>query len=238
MISILVPSRTDAYIDRLIASFKASQPDWRRMTELIVADDGLSEACRQRHPEAMFVLCPIPFIFARNVNLAAESASGHLFILNDDTRIVSANFVGALESVVNSDVAAGYGVLGARVLRNTGNLAQTQPVPAGEIHEIAPTPENLQGTLPFIAVLIPRTIWREVGRLDEQFDGYGWEDNDYAMRVREAGYRLGIFGGVSVDHERHGTFRVYEARLDEMCERSRQRFDSKWGKGKTNRVWT
>ena len=39
-----------------------------------------------------------------------------------------------------------------------------------------------------------------VGLLDERFDCYGGDDDDYCYRVRKAGLKIGIFDGCFVDH--------------------------------------
>jgi GT2 family glycosyltransferase len=52
----------------------------------------------------------------------------------------------------------------------------------------------------FVCVFIPRRTIDAVGLLDERFTAYGWEDNDYCRRVREAGLKIGIFDGCYVDH--------------------------------------
>jgi hypothetical protein len=52
----------------------------------------------------------------------------------------------------------------------------------------------------FICVLIPRRTIDTVGMLDERFVGYGMDDDDYSLRVRKAGLKLGIYDGCFVDH--------------------------------------
>jgi GT2 family glycosyltransferase len=52
----------------------------------------------------------------------------------------------------------------------------------------------------FVCVFVPRRTLEAVGLLDEQFVGYGCDDDDYCLRVRKAGLKIGIFDGCFVDH--------------------------------------
>ena len=51
-----------------------------------------------------------------------------------------------------------------------------------------------------ICVFIPRGTLETVGLLDDRFIGYGCDDDDYCLRVRKAGLKIGIFDGCFVDH--------------------------------------
>ena len=52
----------------------------------------------------------------------------------------------------------------------------------------------------FVCVYIPRSTIDSVGLLDERFVGYGLDDDDYSLRVRDAGLKIGIFDRCFVDH--------------------------------------
>jgi GT2 family glycosyltransferase len=45
----------------------------------------------------------------------------------------------------------------------------------------------------FIAVLIPRRTIEAVGLLDEDYDCYSHQDDDYCHRVRKAGLKIGRY---------------------------------------------
>ena len=69
-----------------------------------------------------------------------------------------------------------------------------------------------------------------VGPLDE---GYGmgfFEDDDYCRRVRETGKRVVCAEDVFVHHELSASFnKIDKKERDELFERSRRYFESKWG---------
>jgi GT2 family glycosyltransferase len=64
------------------------------------------------------------------------------------------------------------------------------------------------GLLAFFCAIIRREALDEVGMLSEEYGiGYG-EDDDYCIRMRQAGWKLGIANDAWVDHDHHATYRV------------------------------
>lgn len=62
------------------------------------------------------------------------------------------------------------------------------------------------GSLAFFCVAIRREVINKVGLLDEKF-GLGWfEDDDYTIRVRNAGYTIMIVDDVLIHHEHSASF--------------------------------
>jgi GT2 family glycosyltransferase len=63
------------------------------------------------------------------------------------------------------------------------------------------------GLVAFFCTVMPRRTLDEVGLLSEDYGlGYG-EDDDYCIRVRRAGYQLGVARDVYVHHDHHVTYR-------------------------------
>jgi len=88
-----------------------------------------------------------------------------------------------------------------------------------------------------VCVLIPRRTIETVGLLDERFGGltangqriYGWDDNDYCRRVRNAGLKIGIHDGCYVDHgSLKSTFRG-DPRAAGDISAGRELYLAKWG---------
>jgi GT2 family glycosyltransferase len=52
----------------------------------------------------------------------------------------------------------------------------------------------------FICVLIPRRTINLIGMLDERYECYSHQDDDYCFRIRKAGLEIGIHDGCFVDH--------------------------------------
>lgn len=87
------------------------------------------------------------------------------------------------------------------------------------------------GLVAFFCTIIPRRVLREVGLLSEEYGlGYG-EDNDYCLRLRAAGYNLGIARDVYVHHDHHATYRalIGDAGIDELGRANAEKLMSKFG---------
>jgi hypothetical protein len=85
----------------------------------------------------------------------------------------------------------------------------------------------------FVCVYIPRTVIDRVGLLDERYVGYGYDDDDYCKRVRDAGLKLAVSGKCIVEHASlPSTFRsgqeVSQERFSEMFALNRRLFEEKW----------
>jgi GT2 family glycosyltransferase len=86
------------------------------------------------------------------------------------------------------------------------------------------------GSLNFFCVMIPRSVWEEVGELDEAFGIGLFEDDDYSMRVRSAGYEIGCAEDVFVHHHLAASIGTLSREVHcEMFEQNRRYFESKWG---------
>jgi GT2 family glycosyltransferase len=76
-----------------------------------------------------------------------------------------------------------------------------------------------------------REVFESVGPLDERFGVGTLEDEDYAVRVREAGYRVVCAEDVFVHHFGHASFDELAASGDyqRLLARNRSLFEQKWG---------
>lgn len=220
MISVVIPSASDALLSECLESLERSEPGWIAQHEVIVVDDGIGEAVKRRFTDVKFVPGVKPFIFARNVNIGFRAASGHPMVMNDDVTVCSPRFLSSLESVLVS--AYEYGMISPRIIRNVGNPDQ--------MHTTERLRETEQ-TLCMVAVVIRREAWRQIGELDERFTGYGFEDDDYSLRATMAGWKRGVTGLAVVDHRIHGTFGKFSREeLLRAFGRNKRLFVEKWGR--------
>lgn len=165
-----------------------------------------------------------PFVFARNVNLGIEAAGDDdVILLNDDALLQTP---GGFTALSNMAMLPAYGVISS-ACNNVGNVRQhisghDRQCPryiamfgaAGvecrhgfdacpECDPCTCRPGGLRDEprmVCFVCVLIPRRTIQAVGLLDPRFVGYGMDDDDYCLRVRNAGLKIGIFDGCYVDH--------------------------------------
>jgi glycosyltransferase involved in cell wall biosynthesis len=144
-----------------------------------------------------------PFIFARNCNQGITVAgTDDVVLLNDDALL--------------KDSPHGFELLGD-ICHSFGYGAMCPGFTVGSVgthnlinrmrYDDAIREEKTM--LVFACVYIPRNTIDRVGLLDERFAvnaggpgarGYGLEDDDYSLRIRQAGLKLGVYDGVLVDH--------------------------------------
>ena len=82
----------------------------------------------------------------------------------------------------------------------------------------------------FFCVMLPREVYESIGGLDEQFVPGFFEDDDYCLRLGQAGYRIACAEDVFVYHELSASFdQLALAKRAAIFERNKALFEAKWG---------
>ena len=76
--------------------------------------------------------------------------------------------------------------------------------------------------------LMRKEAVRQVGLWDERYNPGNWEDTDYAMQLRKAGWLVRVARSVYLHHEGHKTF---GADLAKLMNENKEKFLRKWGVG-------
>jgi GT2 family glycosyltransferase len=186
-LAVIIPSRRLENLTECVGAVRRHEPDM----PIVVVPDGVSFPSFA--PGLDFVAGLRPFVYARNINLGiGAAASLHdpegFILLNDDALLQTPGGFTALGE--DADQRRDYGVISA-VTNSAGNPNQYSRG-SGFREEFK--------TLCFVCVLITARAIRRVGALDERFTAYGWEDNDFCRRTREARLKLGISENCFVDH--------------------------------------
>jgi GT2 family glycosyltransferase len=93
---------------------------------------------------------------------------------------------------------------------------------AGESFEIS--------MLTMFCMAMRRDVMEKIGKLDERFGMGMFEDDDYAMRIRMAGYRIFCMEDVFIHHFGSVSFRSYGDDIyQKVLEENRKKFEEKWG---------
>lgn len=226
--SVIIPSRTPANLKAAIACIRASQEKCR----IIVVDDcepGELAAHQAAGPEALrkdveVVAGVKPFCFARNINLGIRAAGqDDVILLNDDACLATHFGFSYLASQARSDSGDACGVLSAGITAAVGNPEQIA-LPGTRVRIAS------HHTLVFVCVYIRRWVLDAVGLLDERYEAYGYDDDDYCERVRQHGLSLGIFDGCVVEHGvLPSTYRGDTSASLADLKPNRERFVEKWG---------
>lgn len=173
--------------------------------------------------------------FAGANNLAVESATGeYLIFLNPDT-LVTPGWIGRLMRHLEADLPVGAV---AAVTNFSGNETKVNFDYADLLGM-----ENFAKSLaadwarracdidvaPLYCVLVPKSVWNAVGGLDAGFEIGMFEDDDFSLRVKKAGFRVIAAEDCFIHHFGNGSFSKLSSEQSlRIFELNKQRFESKW----------
>jgi len=82
--------------------------------------------------------------------------------------------------------------------------------------------------------MIRKSAFQKVGFFDERFTPGNYEDFDYSVRLRRAGYKLVVAESVWLPHVMHATCERLD--LPTLLEDNRQKFVEQWGAEKLHEM--
>jgi GT2 family glycosyltransferase len=172
--------------------------------EIIIVAAGDDDSTVRRHVPPLHKVLTLEGLFnkSRLINIGAQYARGsYLVLLHDDTEIVSLDW---LASMLGFCRQPEIGVVGAKLITRAGLIAHAGTVLGIKGLTGLPlrkfprnTPHNFgrsRGTRNCSAVsgaclMVRKSIFEQVGGLDEELAD-AFEDVDFCLKVREAGYRI------------------------------------------------
>jgi GT2 family glycosyltransferase/SAM-dependent methyltransferase len=177
--------------------------------------------------------------FAGGNNFAARLAQGeYLVLLNPDT-VLTDGWLERLLRPIEKDPGVG---LVAPVSNFSGNETKVNTYYRSleEMEDfasecaIARRGESIGvDVAPLFCGLLRRKVWDEVGELDEGFEIGTFEDDDFSLRVRKAGYRIVTAEDCFIHHFGNGSFgKLEQDESHRIFKKNKQRFEDKW-----NTVW-
>jgi GT2 family glycosyltransferase len=209
--------------------------------EVIVVDNSSSDGTQayltdmmEREPRLRCVFNKSNRGFAGGNNDGLKIASGSFLILLNSDCVVTKNWIEGLTALPAQDPAIG---LAGPVSNSVGNEQRifTRGITPEEIIEEGLTwVSNSRGgrfeteMLSFFCVAMRRDVLDRVGMLDEDFGLGFYEDDDYCMRARHAGYKLVCAEDVFVYHRGGGSFGRVGNETRKMMKENRRKFENKY----------
>lgn len=210
--------------------------------EVILVDNGSNDGTPERFAETFagegaLIRNPRNRGFGEACNQGLAAAEGRrAMVLNNDT-LVTPGWYAAMAAALDRDRSVGVAVPrsnhvgGAQLLEGVG-------------YDRAPSPEldafagnrarRLAGrgsVLPRVTGLcmtIRREVLESVGGFDTIFRLGNFEDDDYSLRARLAGWRLWMCDDSYIHHFGHRTFATLPEEYRDLLEENGRRFQAKW----------
>jgi len=213
LVSVIIPTRDKAGLLLRCVSALQSCTSYRSY-EIIVVDSAPDERLPVEFKTSIQSLVPysgIPFNFSRAINLGAGEARGeYLLLLNDDTEAIAD---GWLESMLEHAQRREVGVVGARLVDRHG-----EPNHEGVVLGMWGLPAaNLAfrhwglgdclrdcSAVTAACMMTRRDVFDQLSGFDEGMS-LGWNDIDYCLRARQAGYSVVYSPGAVLRHTEGAT---------------------------------
>lgn len=164
------------------------------------------------------------FCYARNVNLGMKEADGDVLLCNDDVLFTKPRTLETLQAILSRYPQ--IGIVSPHIDGKVGEYWQGHATDIVHYTDVR---------LCFVCVLIRKEVVEKVGLLDERFTGgYGWDDVDFCLRVKNAGYKLAVTGRTTVVHghvdkDWSTSYRREPQSMNAMDKVAAAQFFEKWG---------
>lgn len=210
--------------------------------EVVVVDNNSSDGTPSyltelatREPHLKCVLNATNRGFAGGNNDGIRVATGSVIVLlNNDTQ-VSEGWLTTMRSALLADQS--IGLLGpvSNAVGNEQKIFIQSSTPADILAEGEQWTRQAAGVffeterLGFFCVALRRDLLETVGVLDEAYDLGFYEDDDYCIRVRQAGFRLICREDVFIYHRGSASFDKVPRRTKELLQKNRRLLEKKFG---------
>ena len=211
--------------------------------EVVVVDNASNDGTveylldlRERDRRVRVERNPINAGFGEATNLGVAVSAGEIVVLLNNDTVPAADW---LDRLVDHLQDPAIGIVGA-VTNRAGNEAEIEVTyrTYGEFRQCAADYARAHAgdvfdirTVIMFCAALRRETWQRVGPLDERFEIGLFEDDDFSMRVRDAGLRTVCAEDVFVHHMGQASIGRLAATGDygRLFDRNRSRWEGKWG---------
>lgn len=210
---------------------------------VIVADNGSTDGTIQYVKSLPWVKLiengqNLGFVRGNNVAIRAADPGDDILLLNNDIEIHQPGWLEEIQAAAYRD--PDIGIVGCRQILPTGQFLHAgtymprsvwwgQQIGSLEkdVNQYA-LDREVEGVVG-ACMYIKREVIDQVGLLDEAFFSY-FEDTDYCLRAREAGYRTICAGAVTLVHHQNVSSTVNQVNFSKLFQPSQKIFRQKWEK--------
>ena len=217
MISIIVPTKDNVKLLKTCIQSIETKSSYKNY-EIIIIDNASKKSETKEYLNNLkhkVLSYDKPFNFSRINNFAVENAQGeHVLFLNDDTEIISENW---MDSMLEHSIKPNVGAVGVLLfypndtIQHAGVLIGVGGITS---HAFEGLPRNNQGYKGLVnnirecsavtgaCLMIKKSLFEQVGGFDENL-AYSFNDVDLCLRLREKGYSVIYTPHAQLYH--HGT---------------------------------
>ncbi|HXT40998.1 MAG TPA: glycosyltransferase family 2 protein [Candidatus Angelobacter sp.] len=151
-------------------------------------------------------------------------------VLNNDVVLTK----GWLEGLVRAAELKGLNIVSPAIC--DGDLNYDLPAYAGDfVSKMASVMRS--GVVNGVCFMVQRRVFERVGYFDENFRVGGFEDADFFVRAKHAGFKLGTTGRSYIHHFGSATQKAIKATTNDYGPEHRAYFRNKWGLNWPKRRW-
>lgn len=210
-------------------------------TDVLVVDNGSTDetpATLAAYDWLRVVCLPenLGFVRGNNEGLRHVPKDHDVVLLNNDVETHQEGWLDALRRTAHA--APDVGVVGCRLVLpdgrflHAGTFILPDTVWGQQIGSLERdlgqygSDREVEGIV-FACAYLKREALDAVGGLSEAYESY-FEDTDWCLRARKAGFRTMLCGGVTLVHKEHGSTERDPARFEALFRKSRRVFERRW----------
>lgn len=166
------------------------------------------------------------FVKAINQGMSASDAP-FVCLMNNDT-VAAAGWLEEMVGVMGSSAGIGIVNPSSNTLGQHARRGESIEFYASGLRRYKDQTQEMYSVRGF-CMLIKRAVIDRIGFLDEAYGMGYFEENDYSVRAKRAGFRIVRAKGAYVYHKEETTFKVMAGRC-ELFEANEKIYNRKWGK--------
>ena len=213
--------------------------------KIIIVDNGSTDGTVEylkSLDNISLIINPVNIGFVRGNNQAIKETDpdSDIILLNNDTEILTSQkkWIQNLHNTAYSK--QDIGIIGCRLQRPSGMLQHAgayMPIKTFWGQQIGSEEMDINQypftheveCVAFACVYIKRELINKIGVLSEDYFSY-YEDTDYCLTAREAGYKTVCCGAVTIIHHENVSTKENKVSHSDLFETSQKTFKKKWAK--------